>query len=348
MTGIWLALTLFVGCGSSTDAPKAEECDLSVANLEGKSFLMHEALPDKTYKDNPIARVKFVKGESGLDAQYTAMSVSDVYTYHCQAPKGEGEEAEVYCAEQERVVDWCQALEVVEAGSCNRKALRKLGATQATDDELKASIKKARKTVAEYRDTPNWPRFKMNNNNLGNKLQGRIYLKADTKRCRLSLSDMYFTIYDGKGVEDTNPVGINPFVETKDQYMFEHCDEGRNIVADLNEADPPADPATIKPEEHKYGAPVYYYYYGEKDAKAEEGCKYSADTYASWRPVDKGLEITPEASGQLLWRGSHTWTSDNVADVQGKKASLFEMVRYKQCGDAPKQKINTVCNVYIN
>ncbi len=349
MTVLWLALSLLVGCGGETPAEGAAgtECDLTLDTLEGKTFLMSEAQPDKSYKDNPMARVKFQKGENGMEALYTAMSVSDVYTYPCNEAEGEGDEREIYCAEEERVVDWCQSLEVNEAGSCNRKALRKLGVTHATDEEIKVAIKKARATVKEYRDGDKWAHFKMNNNNLGNKLQGRMYLKVDEKRCRLSVSDMYFTVYNGEAVEDTNPVGINPFVENDQEWMFEHCEEGRGVMADLNEADPPADPATITAQQHETGKPVYYYYFGEKDAKAEEGCTYTADTWTNWKKVGTDLPITPEESGQLLWRGSHTWEQDALVSVQGKNAAIFEMVRYKQCAGGERTKINTSCNVFV-
>ena len=128
-----LALSLLTGCGSGGGAAVEEEksCGLAFDTLVDKTFVMSEAMPDQTYKDNPMARIKFFKGESGIEAKYTAKSVSDVYTYYCNAPDGEGEEREVYCAEKERPQDWCQALEVHEEGSCNRKALRKLGIEKA-------------------------------------------------------------------------------------------------------------------------------------------------------------------------------------------------------------------------
>ena len=139
MTLFWLALTLLTGCGGGeggTAGGGAEACDLTLENLDGRTFVMHEAQPDQTYKENPQARVKFTQGEDGPEALYTAMSVSDVYTYHCQEPEGEGADREMYCAEKERPQDWCQALEVHEEGSCDRKTLKKLGITQEEHDKL--------------------------------------------------------------------------------------------------------------------------------------------------------------------------------------------------------------------
>ena len=353
MSVLWLALALLTGCGGGEGGgAAAPACDLDFDKLEGRTFLMAEAQPDQTYKDNPMARVKFVNGENGLEARYTAKSVSDVYTYFCDAPKGEGEDREMYCSEKERPKDWCQALEVHESGSCGRKQLKKLGIKKTSDEDLLAAVKDARKTVKEYRDkgedSREWKMFALNNNNLGNKLQGRMYVKMDTERCRLSLSDMYFTIHQGKKVEDTNPVGINPFVETDESLMFEHCDQGKGVVAGLTEADPPEDLSTIpQVQEHSTGTPVNYFYFGEVANKAEEGCEYSADLWLSWKPGPTGLPITPEEDGTLLWRATHTWEDSQVIDYAGKKVGLYEMVRYKTCGGGEKEKINTTCNLVL-
>ncbi len=350
MAVFWLALNLLAGCGGGAGGGEEPACDLSFNTLEGRTFVMAEAQPDKSYKNNPMARIRFEKGEHGLIAKYTAKSVSDVYTYACDPPKGEGEDREMYCAEKERPKDWCQALEVHEPGSCSRKALRKLGIRKTSDEELLEAVKAARAAIKEARakgeDSREWKLFVLNNNNLGNKLQGRLYIKIDQERCRLSLSDMYFTIYNGKGVEDTNPVGVNPFVETDETYMFEHCDEGRNIVADLDTEDPPANLSDIPPTRiHEFGKPVYYFYFGEKDAKAEEGCTYSADLWFGWKPGKKDVAITPEEDGTLLWRASHAWKEEEALKFGGKTVGVYEMVRYKKCGDGEREKINTVCNL---
>jgi hypothetical protein len=159
---------------------------------------------------------------------------------------------------------------------------------------------------------------------------------------------MYFTIFDGKGLEDTNPVGINPFSESDEEWLFEHCDEGRNIVADLDEADPPADLSKIPANRsHELGKPVHYFYFGEKEVKAVEGCTYSADIWANWKNVGKDLPITPEEKGGLLWRGVHTWEADALVKIQGRDAAIYEMVRYKTCAGGEKEKVNTVCNVFV-
>ena len=88
MSVLWLALSLLTGCsGEEGGGAAAPACDLSFDTLVGKTFVMAEAQPDQTYKDNPMARVQFTKGENGVEAKYTAKSVSDVYTYFCNDPK---------------------------------------------------------------------------------------------------------------------------------------------------------------------------------------------------------------------------------------------------------------------
>jgi len=350
MNLLFLAASLLLtGCGgdATTATPQAEECDLSFDNLAGKTFAMLEAMPDATYRENVQARMRFESKDGEPIVKYTVMSVSDVYEFECGEPKGEGADAEMYCAEKERATDWCQALLVNEVGSCTKKELRNLGIEKLTDDELNAAIKKAKATVKKFKNTDKWDQFALNNNNLGNKLQGRLYVKIDSKKCRLSISDMYFTVYNGKGIEDTNPVGINPFVETKEDLLFEHCTEGRGKVADLNTEEPPKNLDDIPARRpHSVGKPIHYWYLGEKGVKAEEGCTYSMDTWVNWRPLEKDIAITPTDKGELKWHFSHTYGSDDLVKVQGMDAGVISMVRNKTCG-GEKELISVGCQAGV-
>lgn len=345
---------LLAGCGGDepgfqVGSASAEGCDLSLDSLAGDTYVMQMALPDgKTTKEEIQARMKFVEKEGKLTAQYTVMSVSDVYDYPC-VKRGEGDDAELYCAEEERLADWCQALEVHEAGSCTRASLKELGAS-ADDETLKAKIKEAKQTVKKYRNTENWDQFVLNNNNLGNKLQGRLYIKADTKRCRLQVGDFYFTIYNGKKVEDTNPVGQNPFVKTDEVLLFEHCKDGRSL-ADLTTEVPPKDLSKIPPRRnHSTGTPVHYWYLGEKEVEPAEGCTYDFDVWAQWRPVaeKQATELGKVKRKDVIkWHYSHTYTPETLVQVTGKDAAIFHMIRYKTCGGGEREKIDVVCNAAL-
>lgn len=341
-----LAAALLTGCGGGQAPEETAACDLNLDTLVGRTFVMQEAQPDgKTYKENPITRLRFVQEDGALKAKYTVGSLSDVYDYECSILE-KGGNRELFCAEKERPTDWCQALEVHEAGSCTKAKLRELGIRKHTDEELNAAIKEAKETVKKYRGTEHWNHFVLNNNNLGNKLQGRLYVGVDEKRCRLSITDMYFTIFDGRGIEDTNPVGKNPFVETKEDLLFTHCEDGR-WLADLTTATVPEDLSTIPPRrEHAVGGEVYYHYLGEKAVKAEEGCTYSYDTFAQFRPLQSGVTVQPGEGGTLAWSFVHKYTPLELLTYSGQQVGVLHMIRHKEC-NGQKEKIDVLCNAAI-
>lgn len=340
-TGLLTALLTACG-GDQTSAEPA--CDLSLDGLAGRTFLMHEAQPDGSYQDNPTARMRFARDGDALKVQYTVGSLSDVYTFDCTR-QTRGDKDELYCAEQERPRDWCQALEVHEAGSCTKKQLRALGISHASDDELNEAIKEAKATVNQYRGTDKWNHFVLNNNNLANKLQGRLYIEVDARRCRLSVTDMYFTIFDGRGIEDTNPVGRNPFVESKEDFLFAHCTDGRGLL-DLDSAELPQDLSSVPPQrQHATGSEVFYHYLGETAAQPEDGCSYRYDAFAQWKPVAQGVAVEP-ADVKLTWSVSHTFAAGDPITYNGQSVGVFHMIRYKECGGEQEQ-IDVLCNAAL-
>ena len=220
-----LGLVLVTGCSS---APTEPECDLTVDTLTGKAFVMSEAQPGGAAKENPLARLTFVD-DGGIKAKYTAMSVSDIYTYDCTKGEKNGE-SELVCAEAPRIQDWCEAL-LARDMACTKKKLKDLGAT-GTDEEIEAQIKAAKDAQAKVekegtdRDKAMW---KARRGGLGNKLQGRLFAKVDS-RCRLRIDDMYWTLKpDGTKVEDSNPAGTNPFVKSDRPWLFSHCTDSASL-----------------------------------------------------------------------------------------------------------------------
>ena len=311
--------------------------------MAGKSFVMSEAQPEGPNKENPLARLTFVD-EGGLKVKYTAMSVSDVYTYECSKQEKENGEAELLCAEKERLQDWCEAI-LARDKTCTRKKLQKLGAT-ASDEELDAAIKAAKDAWAKVekegseRDQKIW---KLRRASLGNKLQGRLFAKIDS-RCRLRIDDLYWTLKpDGEKVEDSNPAGTNPFVRTEQPFLFEHCDDSAALW-DL-ETDAYPTEALQEAPQHAIGKPVYYYYTGKEAVEPQEGCTYSFDTYAGWLPDQKDQKPT-EQDGKLIWRAEHTYADTELREVNGKQGALFHMVRYKTCGGT-KEKIDVACRASV-
>ena len=177
-------------------APPAA-CELTVDTLADTEWLFLKANPDKTEVPEHKTRMRFFDEGGKLKVKYNVGSVADMYTYECEKV---GEEQ--ICKEEPKVKDWCQAL-LTGGAECDAAALRKIE-PNLTDDEIKKGIEEAQANVAKYKDTPQWKAFQLNNNNLGNKLRGLLYVKVDQNNCRIRVTDNFMTIYNGKRVEKDN------------------------------------------------------------------------------------------------------------------------------------------------
>ncbi len=337
-----LALLLSVSCDGG--APSGPTCDLTLDNLQGKVFVMAEAQPKGPDVLNPLARLRFDEEGGVLKARYTAMSLGDIYTYTCEKIEREGKAPELKCVEPPRLQDWCEALFAHDI-KCTKKKLRKLGA-EASDEELAKAIEAAKKAMQEAQSAEDervFQRWKAIRASLGNKLQGQLFVKVD-KRCRLNINDMYWTLRNGEKVEDSNPVGTNPFVKTDKPYLFEHCDNQAELYDSDKEGFPEL-PITAPPQ-NEMGKPIHYYHIGEAGSKAEEGCTYSFDTYAGWLPLAQGLEPEKGEDGRLIWHATHTFDEKTARKVNGKILGIFHMARYKTCG-GKKEKIDVSCRATV-
>jgi len=339
-----LWMWLLAGCSLLGGGDTGPTCDLTLEGLPGSSWVMLAAQGGVEKKDH-MARLRFRQDGDDIVADYTVASPSDVYEYPCTIREAADEEGkrELYCAQEQRTIAWCQAFLVADA-ICSKKSLRKAGA-EGTDEELNKAIIQAKKNVREMREKggEDWKKFKFLNNFLGNKLQGRLYITIDEKQCRLSVGDFYWTIHNGRPIEDSNPVGQNPFVKDAGPFLWENCDNGESIALTKK---PEIDLETYKrPASLTMGEATFYTYGGEDAIEPEEGCSYSYDSYASWRPLEQGVSVS-ESDGKLSWQAQHTWTDSNVHDVQGKQVGVFTMVRHKTCG-GDKEKIDTVCDLVL-
>lgn len=334
----WVASLVLVAC-SGESAPERPACGLSFDDIAGKSFVMLEAMPGNETRENTVARMRFEKKDGGIQLRYTAKNPIEVYTYDCDR-SGE----ELHCAEPARLVDWCLAYETHAEGSCTAEKLKELGATRSTDEELAAAVKNAKDQIAQMKGSPNWAQFKLQHNNLGNALRGLVYAKIDKRTCRLTIDDMYMTVYDGKKVEDFNPVGRNAFVQTEGELLFEHCGDYANI-ADLDTAELPSDLSAIPAERiHEAGKEIHFFYVGEKASKPQEGCTYSMDVWAAYKPVARDVAVTADAAGKLAWTATHAFAeSDLIPLPPSGHAGILHMVRSETCG-AEKKPIDVVCS----
>ncbi len=342
---IVLALSALIpACdGSSTPAkPAKPACDLSVATLTGKTFVMLENTGNGEVR-NPQARLKFVSEGGGLKAKYTVKSLDRVYDYECEDMSSDKRQ-EVKCMAEPNLAAMCIALEVNKAGSCSKAAIGALG-VKATAEEFDKAIKEGKEAVAKAKPAPSWPQFKIMYNNVGNTLQGVLYAKVDAQRCRLSVDDMFMTVHDGKKKEDFNPVGTNPFVLTDKTFLFDDCPVPR-VLAGWKEPKLPEDLSKVSPVgEFEAGKDVHYIYVGDKETKATEGCTYTADTWVNWEAADKGVAIKTEGDA-IDWHTVAKHGAGSLTVAAGKKGIVYHMTRHKECA-GKKETIDTVCAAAI-
>jgi hypothetical protein len=345
----------------------AVDCKVTLNNLAGTQWVMHEAMPDKTDRPNPRARMRFRQADEGLKIDYSVGSPFEMHTYDCTVgPR------EMKCAEEPKIIDWCLSLEAHEPGSCSPAKLRELGATGIDESDLSRAVSDARKEIAsvteQAKDNPMLLRqYKLARNNLGNKLQGLLDIRVNEKRCQLIITDQYMTIYNGNRIVDSNPVGTNPFVQDKENsWLWENCVEGTKFLA-LQQAEPPTDAqlqALDPRRQFSSKDTVSYHYVGLKHIEAKPDCKYSADTWVQWKPKDSGTEIgtyacdftIPDGSDPkkgrrvtncVQWTASHQWTDTSglsfVGDDENLPRAFYGMTRYEQCGGGEKKKLDTIC-----
>ena len=148
---------------------------------------------------------------------------------------------------------------------------------QIIADDIKANYDKYKAEGG-----PSWKSFELNNNNLGNKLQGIAYVKIDARACRLVVTDNYMTIYNAKRREDSNPAGTNPFVKNdQGELLWENCTNRNDLIA-LPSAEYPKDPKTVATQTRwGVGDSVNYWYLAGDVQGPIEGCSFSFDTCAT-------------------------------------------------------------------
>ena len=128
----------------------------------------------------------------------------------------------------------------------------------------------------------------------------------------MSHGDYYWTIFNGAVRRTPTPWGQNPFVETDQEWLFNHCVEG-NVMPGIEAEELPEDLSSIPGRGRKYvqGREYNYFYLGEKHIDAEEGCNYSFDIWSNWKKVSEGntAEVTDDG---VNWKVKHTF-ADGVA-----------------------------------
>ena len=310
---------------------KAETCDLNLSNVAGTEWIMLKVNPDKTETPDPKARMKWFEEDGKLKVKYNVGSVADMYTYNCVPSEGE-----VACREEPKVKDWCQALEAGGA-PCTPESIKAIDPT-VSDKDVTEGIAKAQEVINRYKGKPDWDKFKFQNNNLGNKLQGLLYVKVDDRKCRLRITDNYMTIYDGKRIEDSNPVGTNPFVKNdQGELLWEHCENREDLIA-RPEAEYPADPDKIGHQaQYEVGKEANIWYLAKDAREYKEGCNDSFDVWLDGKPLEKGLE--PEVAElkhnkkELHWHYVYKPTAPSATG----EGDIITFVRSTACDGKPAE-----------
>ncbi len=304
-------------------------CDLSLDGMAGKEFIFLELKPDKSEVPTHKFRMQFFDEEGKLKVKYNVGSVADMYTYECRMSSGNDK---LICAEAPKVKDWCQAL-LTGGSDCSLATMQKFEKT-LTEEDIAEGVKEGTANYEKFKAEggPAWESFKLNNNNLGNKLRGILYVKVDQRNCQLTVTDNYFTIYNGKKVEDSNPAGTNPFVKNdQGPLLWENCTSRSDLVA-LTGAEYPEDPKTASHNARQtVGQPVHFWYLAGDVQAPIEGCTFTYDTWIDGKPGEKGLSPKTSEDGKVLhWYTPNTWSAPS-ADGQGNVATW---VIDAKCADA--------------
>jgi hypothetical protein len=333
-TSVFAATALFLslsGCGGDdaskktiTMGKKSGECTLSFDGLDGTEWVYLRANPDRTDTPDPMqGRMKFSAEAGSITAKYNVGSRSDMYEYECDSPT----ETRMICREKSHAKDYCQAL-AVAGKTCTPESLRAIDPS-LSDDEVAKGIAEGMANVEKYKGTPKWKSFVFNNNNLGNKLFGQMYVKVNKRNCSLRVTDNYITVYNGKKIEDSNPNGTNEFVKNElGELLWEHCTESSNLLA-IDTADFPKDPQNARHQgKWSAGKAVNFWYLGADAMEAPEGCSYNFDTWVDGKPLAKAA--TP-GTHKLKGKAVLTWHFANTWDKAPAMPVVVTMVRNKVC-----------------
>jgi len=320
-----------------------EGCALTNETLAGTTWLYNKLAADGSGVRTPDVqtRMKFYEEGGILKVKYTVGSYSDVYEYHCFEKAGEWA-----CFEPPKYKDWCQALTVADA-TCDVAALTKIAQGLADEEKAAAGLKEAEEVIAKYKDGDQWDQFVFNNNNLGNKLQGRLYAKVDTKKCKLRVTDNYMTIYNGKVKEDSNPVGTDEFVQNdQGDLMWEHCTDSSDLIAMKTDVFPESEDQVqpCVPNQGCSYAPdeaVHYHYIGVDGRETKEGCTYSYDTYVDWKPGE-----TAKAAEVVDFKGKKEARYGFSVSHSEPGAHVVEVVRHATC-EGKTEQVEVACNLVL-
>ena len=320
-----------------------KSCELSLESLPGTEWLYLNVTSKGTQPDPVKGRLKFYSEGDTVKAKYNARSKSSMYDYSCVSTG-----KELRCKEKAMPADWCRAL-LAGGATCDVAALL------AVDEDLDAAAaaKGVTEGTREYNEAKRtkkgqaWKNFMLGNNNLGNKLQARMYVKVNIKKCQLRVTDNYMTIYNGRSLEDSNPNGTNAFVKNdQGELLWETCDgkQSENFVARPEMGFPKNPMKVAHLARYKVGQQAQFTYLGMDGMKAPDGCTFDFDIWVEGKRVAEGLK---PGSVKIKYKGRKTpvaaWMwSKKFDEPSGPQGEIVSMVRYKTCGGV-REQVGTAC-----
>ena len=322
---------------------QTNKCNLSLTDtktLAGTEWLAFVHDVEKGEYAESKYRMKFYDEGGDLALRYNASSPHEMYDYKCEYNQSKNA-LECLSAPDPSAV--CLSLMAGNA-TCTKEKILDFYKGHS-DREIAEGIKKAEAFYQKLKSHDEEVLFKRRYNNYANKLMGKVTVKIDNKRCHLSVSDQYRTIFNGKALDEYNVMGTNGFVPNKKgELLWEHCNDFR--LFDLPNADYPKDwRQTVTTWRHKAKAPVYYLYLNADYMKAEEGCSDEFDVWLNGRPLQKGLkpdivkvtDKSKKTASELRWKFNHTFPQPMATQ------QVVTMVIERKCSDKTMEKVVT-CN----
>lgn len=318
------ALLLLCACPSPGDTKKTEEaapppsdCDVSMDNLDGTAWVHDKPQASGPDKPSPVTRIRFRKDGDKLLADYSASSLSAMYTYECTA-----QGSLLTCKEADpHYKEWCRAWAAVNDGVCDPAALAPVIHEKAEDIAEAAKIVNEEFKKAKGDELA---QMKKDYNSPNNKVRGKLRVALNKGSCKLTIEDKFQAMFEGRVQEFENAVSNQKFSKATEPYTFEGCEDLEVARAITPEG------ATAR----AYPAGTYEFEsFLPNGTKAEGSCTYTADIWKDWLPSQKGITGEPD-------KGNVRWSVKVPIDGAGPHVVYFD--RFKTCGDK-QERIGFSC-----
>ncbi len=321
---------VFVLACAPAEAPKEEPkkaaaptCDVDMNTLAGSAWVHSKPEPDGSSRPNPQARLRFRDNAGTLMADYTAMSLGDVYEYKCTLS---GNIAT--CVEtNEHLEAWCKAYAASHEGVCDAAAVG--AAVGMPADKFTPIAEKVNKELKGLSKAETEVQRKVDNSP-NNKIRAKFLIALNKGTCQLTIQDKYQTMVNGKLNEFENVLGSAQFVKATEDYYWTTCKDAENTAA------PGADGSHVV--DQTAGTVKFVGKLGGK-AKADPACTYTADVYRDWVKFAADVPASVE-------KGAVTWTAEVPLTTKGLHAIYFD--RKKTCADKVEVIGPTCATVRVN